>query len=107
MRDMSDVRRLTELNPLLQQGMARPKAAEYLHLEEFEDGSEKGGGRFFSHITTTLGTGYMFFATGEMSALSACVFSHLETAQLQLVLPLPWLYRASGCRLATTAFPGE
>lgn len=64
MRDINDVKRLTELNPMLQQSFTKPRSAEYLTVEELEDGSDQGGTRFFTHITTTVGSGFMIAGSG-------------------------------------------
>jgi hypothetical protein len=69
MRDMNDMKRLTELNPMLQQAFAKPRSAEYLSVEELEDGSDQGGTRFLTHITTTVGTAYVIGMSGSLVAL--------------------------------------
>ena len=70
MRDINDVKRLTDLNPMLQQNFTKPRSAEYLNVEELEDGSDQGGSRFFTHITTTVGAGFMIAGSG--AAFAGC-----------------------------------
>jgi hypothetical protein len=74
MRDMNDMKRLTELNPMLQQAFTKPRSAEYLNVEELEDGSDQGGTRFLTHITTTVGTAYVLGASSSLMALVCEVF---------------------------------
>ncbi len=74
MRDINDVKRLTELNPMLQQAFTKPRSAEYLTVEELEDGSDQGGSRFFTHITTTVGAGFVLAGAGSSTTLVCGVF---------------------------------
>jgi hypothetical protein len=71
-------------------GTAKPKSAEYLHLEEFEDGSEMGESRVMANMTTALGSTYLWMAVGGTSAAIAAYGPSVFVSQRELPFRLKY-----------------